>query len=137
MGGNGGNKCLIENGDEISVYCDENQGITGEDVTEKVADDVVLSMDQVNTKESKIYGNIDKVGIGEDKSSEAHEDAETDVYNVSDSEPNNHPDVKIMNFLTRPTYASMASNNAELNRILEFEPTLTEGGNEFVILMKI
>ncbi|GKD98302.1 hypothetical protein Tco_1382199, partial [Tanacetum coccineum] len=107
-GGNGGNKCAIENGDEIWADCDANDGITCEDITEKGR-------------------------IGEDKSYEAHEDAEIDVYNVSDSEPNKDPHVKNRNFPTMPTYASRASNNAELNRKLDFEPTLTEGGNEFVI----
>nr|GEV08283.1 hypothetical protein [Tanacetum cinerariifolium] len=132
-GGNGGNKCVSENGDEIRTDCDANEGITCVYITDKVADDVVLSMKQVNTNESEMCGNTDKVRIGEDKSYKAYEDAEADVYNVSDSKLNKHPDVKNMNFPTRPTYAFMASNNAELNRNLDFEPTLTEGGNEFVI----
>ncbi|GJR62663.1 hypothetical protein Tco_1504825 [Tanacetum coccineum] len=73
-----------------------------------------------------VFGEI-RVRIGKD--TEVLEDKEIDDTLVSDSQPNKfHDDLP-----NRPTYASMASNNVMLNRNLYFEPTLTEGDNEFVI----
>ncbi|GKG50132.1 hypothetical protein Tco_0521232, partial [Tanacetum coccineum] len=87
-------------------------------------------LEQVIADETVIADSADKVNVGVEKH---HDEVEIEIPNMCTPDSNKQ---YVSNSITSPiraTYAAMTSNNAELDRNLDFEPTLTEDGNEFVI----
>nr|GEW17516.1 zinc knuckle CX2CX4HX4C [Tanacetum cinerariifolium] len=135
-GKTGGDECVSEFVDEIRAKCDAINGTKDDNFTKKITEYVVPNLDQVNDDETMIADSTDKVRMGKENDSvthKSHDEVETDMPNVGTSKSNKQCVSNSTISPIRATYASMTSNNAKLDRTLDFEPTLTEDDNEFVI----
>ncbi|GJR37132.1 RNA-directed DNA polymerase, eukaryota, reverse transcriptase zinc-binding domain protein [Tanacetum coccineum] len=109
---------------EISSDCDDCNSESGDvdSVKNHDTEDVMIEQIIVNGKVNSENGN--EVGMDE-----RFHAAEKDNTDVNDSQPKSYNVTK----QNKATYAAMTSNNALCSRNLDYEPTLNEGDNEFVI----
>ncbi|GJW89180.1 zinc knuckle CX2CX4HX4C containing protein [Tanacetum coccineum] len=109
---------------EISSDCDDCNSESGDvdSVKNHDAEDVMIEQIIDNGKVNSENGNE----VGMDERFHAVEKDNTDV---NDSQPKSYNVTK----QNKATYAVMTSNNALCSRNLDYEPTLNEGDNEFVI----
>ncbi|GKC01404.1 RNA-directed DNA polymerase, eukaryota, reverse transcriptase zinc-binding domain protein [Tanacetum coccineum] len=106
------------------------------DVNEQSAGKVGPILEQVIADETVIADSADKVNMGVENdfvSHKHHDEVEIEIPNVSTPDSNKQYVSSSITSPIRATYAAMTSSNAKLDRNLDFEPTLTEDGNEFVI----
>ncbi|GKE35666.1 hypothetical protein Tco_1454988, partial [Tanacetum coccineum] len=126
----------VEKGDKISSLGNGNSMNTDLNMGKE---DEISSLGKDNSMDKGMKGDADISCSKGEKNNETIQDISRN-HEVSNSpdlhvkQPANNIHANASNYPIKPSYASIASyDNATLNRNLEFEPTVTENGTEFVI----